>query len=306
MRITRRGVQLALGALWLLDATLQCQPYMFTSAFARDVIAPSAIGQPWVVAAPVGWAAQLISAHPVACNAGFAAAQLALALGLLLSRTARVALLASVAWSLAVWWLGEGLGGLLSGHGMLLTGSPGAVVLYAGLALAAYSPGDGRGEPPSGAGAVAWVLTWAAGGVLQALPGQNRPGDVAAALREAADGVPDWLARPTRYLAATVDHHVVVVVALTVLSLLIALAATVPGPPRLASALSGATLAAGFWAFGQGFGLVFSGKSTDPNSGPLLLLLALATAGARRHSPVDRSPSERVGLGPVSRAASGS
>ncbi len=41
MRVTRRGLQLALAALWLLDGALQFQPFMLTRGFAHDVIAPA-------------------------------------------------------------------------------------------------------------------------------------------------------------------------------------------------------------------------------------------------------------------------
>ena len=49
---TRRGVQIALGVLWLLDAALQLQPFMFTADFARQVLAPSGQDQPVWVSAP--------------------------------------------------------------------------------------------------------------------------------------------------------------------------------------------------------------------------------------------------------------
>src|SRR5450631_147919 len=42
--ITRRGVQVTLGVLCLVDAALQMQPYMFTAAFARQVLAPCRSG----------------------------------------------------------------------------------------------------------------------------------------------------------------------------------------------------------------------------------------------------------------------
>ena len=42
-----------------------------------------------------------------------------------------LALAASIAWALAVWWLGEGLGGVLTGAASPVTGAPGAALLYA-------------------------------------------------------------------------------------------------------------------------------------------------------------------------------
>jgi hypothetical protein len=303
MRITRRGLQLALAALWLLDAALQFQPYMFTRAFAHDAINPAGDGQPVFVAAPVHFAGHVIAAHPVAINAAFALVQLAIAIGLVVRRSSRLALIASLGWSASVWWLGEGLGGLASGHAMLLTGAPGAVLIYAVIALAAFPRDtlDGRGEAPGRVAVVGWVAIWIVGAVFQALPGQNSSNDLAAALRDDADGVPGWLAHPTRMLAANVDHHAAVVVALIVLPLLIAVAAIVPGVPRIAAATAGGLLATGFWVFGQGFGLLFSGESTDPNSGPLLILLAVATAAAvtTRCASVEAAPdTHALGVAP--------
>jgi hypothetical protein len=52
--------------------------------------------------------------------------------------TVKAALVGSVAWSLAVRWLGEGLGGLFTGTASPITGAPGAVLLYALIAVLAW------------------------------------------------------------------------------------------------------------------------------------------------------------------------
>ena len=49
----RRALQLALGMIWLLDAALQYQPYMFTKGFVSQVVQNSASGSPAVVADPI-------------------------------------------------------------------------------------------------------------------------------------------------------------------------------------------------------------------------------------------------------------
>jgi hypothetical protein len=54
---TRRGVQVVLGVLWLLDGALQLQPFMFTTDFAQRVLAPSGQHQPAWVAAPTDFSA---------------------------------------------------------------------------------------------------------------------------------------------------------------------------------------------------------------------------------------------------------
>jgi hypothetical protein len=131
---TRRALQLVLGMVWLLDAALQFQPYMFNSNFVTKTIEPTAAGDPGVVAGPVLWAAHVIAHHVALYNAVFATIQLVIAAGFFARRTVRPALAASMVWAVFVWWFGEGLGGILTG-GSPLVGAPGAVLLYALIAL---------------------------------------------------------------------------------------------------------------------------------------------------------------------------
>ena len=92
-----------------------------------------------------------------------------------------------------------------------------------------------------------------------------------------ADGEPGWLTGLENHAAALLDHHglaasIVLAVAL------IAIAGGIFLPPPLArSALILAlAVAAVIWVFGQAFGGLLAGGATDPNSAPLLALLALA------------------------------
>ena len=77
-RVTRRGLQIALGVVWLLDGALQLQPFMFGSGFASQVLSPAGDGQPGWVAAGVHWAAGLVGSSPAVWDALFAAVQLAI------------------------------------------------------------------------------------------------------------------------------------------------------------------------------------------------------------------------------------
>lgn len=177
----RRGLQVALGLVWLLDAALQYQPAMFTKTFPVMMLAPSGIGEPAFVSGPVLMAERLISGHVVPWNAMFATVQLALAAGLLCRATARAALAGTIAWSLAVWWLGEGLGGIFSTTANPLTGAPGAALLYAFLAVLAWPRAESasaaratsvaRGSPLGRGARVAWFVLWATmAGLMLAAP----------------------------------------------------------------------------------------------------------------------------------------
>ena len=96
----RRGLQIVLGMVWLLDAALQYQPYMFSSELRHGRAGPGRHGEPgacWPT--PPARAARIIGHDVVAWNAVFATIQLALAAGLLWRRTARAALEGTVGWA---------------------------------------------------------------------------------------------------------------------------------------------------------------------------------------------------------------
>jgi hypothetical protein len=289
IRIGRRGVQVALGLLWLIDGALQLQPFMFSPKFSAQVLLPAGSGQPGWVSAVMGDFARQIAVHPAAWNAGFAAVQLALGVGLLVPRLVRPALLASGLWAAGVWWLGEGFGGLLSGHASLVTGAPGAVVLYAVLAAAAWPPPgrvEGRdrpGQPVAAWFPLVWLVIWLGGAWLQLLPGQNRPADLSMEVSNSA-GAPGWLAHADT-LAASAASHGGALLFTVVVTLMAAVGVTGwrPGPLRATSAALGAGLAFVFWIVGENLGELYSGHATDPDSGPLLIVMALALLGSARH-----------------------
>ena len=284
-RITRRGVQVGLGVLWLVDAALQMQPFMFTAEFARQVLAPAGQGQPTWVVGPVDFFAGLITAHPAPLNTAFVLAQLALGIGFLLPRLVRPAIVGSLAWSAALWWFSEGLGGLASGHVSLVTGAPGAVLLYAVLALAAWPAIDHRNAPGPAMERVAgwfptsWAILWIGGGLLQLLPDQRGT----AALRDqigSTDGVPGWLASLHHDAGAVLSHGGnVPFIALVAVMALVGLAGLAGRPWRMAAAVVGAVAATAFWVLGQNIGQLYSGQATDPNTGPIIVLMAVALAG---------------------------
>jgi hypothetical protein len=278
----RRWLQLGLAALWVLDGVLQYQSFMFTKAFSQ-MLAGSAGGNPAFVADPVRWTAAIIAHSPVTANAAFATIQLALGLGIAWRPAVRVALAASVAWSVAVWWFGEGLGGVLSGGASPVSGAPGAVILYALLAVLIW-PASGRGGSfvaarPRGVAAARglWVVLWgslayfsvtAAGRTAQGLH------DLIAGL---AGGEPGWLASIDRGVAGALARHGrPASIALAVVLAAIAAGIFLPAPgARVAVALAVA-VALVIWVVGQDLGEVLAGNATDVNSGPLLALIALA------------------------------
>jgi hypothetical protein len=291
-----RKLQLALAALWLIDAVLQFQAAMFSQGFPR-MLGEAAAGNPVVVAGPVRWSAHQIGQHLTAASAAFAAVQLLLALGIAWRPTVRAALAASIAWALAVWWLGEGLGGVLTPAGSPLTGGPGAAVLYAVAGLALW-PAPAAGPSPFPAaralgvrGArLLWLLLWGGlAGLAVATAGQAAA--LAGQAGAMAAGQPAWL-RSLDAATAALLRHVGTPASLVMAAVFgaIAAAAFAPRPVARAGCVAAVAVAAAMWATGQDFGGAFTGMATDLNSAPLLALLALAYwpagGGARKAMPV--------------------
>ena len=279
---TRRLLQLVLAAIWLLDGLLQLQPFMFTKQFATQIIDPTAQGNPHAVAHSITWAAGIIEHHPVGTNAAFAAIQLLLGLGIACRPTVRAALAASVGWSLAVWWFGEGLGGVLTGGASPLSGAPGGVILYALLAVLLW-PTDREGPfpvaRPVGVAAARglWLLLWGSLVFFTLQSGNTGSQDMNAMIAGMADGQPDWLGAIIKHSASLVAHRgLAASIVLAVVLALVAVAVFLPSRLWRALIVLALVLSAVIWVVGEAVGGVFGGQGTDPNSGPLLALIALA------------------------------
>jgi hypothetical protein len=277
----RRGLQICLGAVWLVDAVLQFQPFMFGPFFVTQGIEPASNGNPAVVAGPATWASHLMLRHIAIYNATFATIQLLLAAGILWRRTLRPALAASIAWALFVWWFGESLGGILIG-GSPLTGVPGAVVLYALTAVllwpTARTPAGQQMSPatsgPLGArGAnLLWFVLWASFSYYLLLAGNRSPGAISG-IFSVTDGQPDWIASIMNAMSSLAGQRgLEISVVLAVMCAVVAVSVFAPRiiMPALILAMALGLL---FW-IAEGLGGIFTGQGTDPNTGPLLILLA--------------------------------
>ena len=196
-------------------------------------------------------------------------------LALLSRRHARLALSASIVWALSVWFVGEGLGGI-AGGGTLLAGAPGAALLYAVLACLAWpTRNPDIDQRPSWLAVPAWGGLWLVGAGLQ-LAASGTPGaSVAGTLRMAESASPRWVAGLDGQLLR-IGIPSAASAALIATFLLIALWVLVPGRARTVSIWLGVAVAIAGWVLVQGMGDLTSGQATDPNAGPLIVLLAVA------------------------------
>jgi hypothetical protein len=285
----RRGLQICLGLIWLVDAALQFQPYMFGPFFVTQGIRPAAAGNPAIVASSVNWASEVMLRHIGIYNAVFASIQLLIALGILWRRTVKPALAASVAWAVFVWWFAEGLGGILVGSSPL-TGIPGAAILYALIAILLW-PADRlewrRPSSPATSGPLGvraanllWLILWGSFSYYLLLPG-NRSPEAISGISSVTDGQPGWITSLMNGLSSLAGQRGTEIS--VVLAVLCAFAAvgvfgvTVIRPALILAMALGLL----FWAT-EGFGGILTGQGTDVNTGPILVLLAACYWPARR------------------------
>jgi hypothetical protein len=303
---SQRTVQIALGLFWILDAALQFQPYMFSKNFVNTFILANAAGQPLVIRWVITNVGHFLAPHVDVWNALFAVIQLAIGVGLLFRRTVRPALALSFPYVLGVWVFGEGLGMIFTGSATALTGAPGSVLMYALLGLmawpqAARSPARARIEEPVGVASsaaarglggpvtplVVWSGFWVLAAVLFLLPDNRTQTSISSSIIGMAPGNAHWYAHSLtsvgNHLNSTGTETAWV---LAVLSLVIGvgpLVARRPGPFLAAGAL----LSFLFWITGQGLlGGILTGSGTDPNTGPLVILMALAMVPTRQAEPL--------------------
>jgi hypothetical protein len=285
----------ALAALWAFDGLLQLLPRMFAMAMVASVLRPPTVGEPTWLAHLTQAVLVLGTDHLIAFNVGLAAVQIGLGVALWTrGGEATWPGWASLAWCAVVWVFGEAFGGLLTGQASLVTGAPGSVALYALLTWAAWPrPAPRRREH------LAWALagTWALGAALQAAPGfLTGPGLAGLLLGNVNPLQPAWVDALMRWGARGLGQHPVTA-DLALLGGMAALAAGIAWPrsrrAALALSLPAATL---IWAFGQAFGMLCMAMTTDPNTGPLLALLALAAWPRAEAAHLHGLPEERRDL----------
>ena len=298
MKPTRRGLEIALGLLWLLDGALQFQPFMFTKDFFADVLGMSSMGLPGFVSTVNLGVADQFMAHPVLFNSIFATLQVALGAGLLWPRTANLARGTSIAWALGVWVVGEGFGGLGMGGTGLLTGAPGAALLYAVLALALWPSAKQVGASVQNRRWVswAWLVVWGGIALLEFEPLNHAAGVPSAQLVNIGQGEPGWLAAVNSAVGGVFAGAGLIVAVLIGLCAVFAGVGVLDHRTRRAALVVGIVLASFSGIFGQDLGGVLTGQATDPGTGPLLVLFALSLwpVGNRIAGPVRSDVKESV------------
>ena len=284
----RRKLQLVLAGLWVLDGLLKLQPFMFTKDFAPMGLGEALDGAPGWLASPIRWASGIEQRNSISSMVAFALIELAVGFAIAWPRTVKLGLAACMVWVPFLWFFAEGLGGLASGSPSPFD-APGASILYLTLAVLLWPVEQGGLSEAarfigSRAAQAVWVVLWGLLAFLAFLPANTAPGTFSDAIAGNVEGAPSgyvWLLdHATR---AANGHGHALGIALGLALALVALSVLAPWPRAVrAGVVLAVVLAALIWVFAQGLGMPFQGMGTDPDTGPLLALIAIAYWPARR------------------------
>jgi hypothetical protein len=308
-RDLQRTFQLVLATVWLLDAVLQIQPFMFTAGSDgfSGMLHGVAGGNPSWIAHTITWNSSIVDHHPVLTNTPFALIQFLIGFGIVWKRTLKPALGLSIIWSIGVWWFGEGLGGLFSGGATPFGGGPGGVLFYAVLAVLLW-PREGSDQPFVAARTVGikaakaiWAVVWGILAVLSLVGSGRSPQALHDLVAGMNTGEPGWLAHIDRVSESFfLQHGTTAAVLLAIVCVLVAIGVYLPPQVAQVTLVVAIAVFAVIWVAVQDFGGVLAGGATDPNAGPLVIILALIywPLTVQRCRPGNRwSDSQRAGKG---------
>jgi hypothetical protein len=156
-----------------------------------------------------------------------------------------------------------------------LTGAPGAVLLYGLIGLMVWPNGRPGGLLNVRGCKTMWAALWLVMAWLWLLA----PSSNANATRDAINAAPSgmsWLSSAQDGVASVAKGNgLVIALVLAAASAAIGIAVASDWRPRCFLALS-IVLNLALWVLPQGLGGIFAGGATDPNAGPLLVLMACA------------------------------
>ena len=315
MLLSRKGLQRVLGVIWLIDGLLQLQPLMFTGNMINGIMKPILQGQPGPVESLLQFIVTTTTHNLTTVNLVIAVVQILLGLGFIFlsERWVKELVIASFFWALVVWFGGEGMSMLLTGTGSILTGAPGAVLLYPLLGLAVWprSPGQqpiGSGSAPvtSDDGllsrrALRYVLSafWFFAALLQLQPYWWQSGQISGAVGAMVGGgglnttLVDPVLKPLSTATANIEVPLNILLILVFLALGVGLALA-PNKYLRYFLIASIIMSVVVWYSAEALGMILSGMATDFNSGLLLILMALGV-WPRREATGQVVPSSAAG-----------
>jgi hypothetical protein len=296
MLLSRKTLQRILGVLWLIDGIIQLFPQMWTMNMVNGIMKPMLQGQPGLFEPSLQFIVNQTTLHLFKVNLLISVVQICLGLGFILlsDRWVKWLVFASIVWAFIVWYGGEGMNMLFTGTASILTGAPGAVLLYPLLGLAVIprtQPVAATQSATRKAGddgllsrrVLRYILAgfWCFAALLQLQQYWWNHGRISQAIGATVGmgGLNTVLVDPilTQIANATTSIETPLNIALIVVFLAIGVGLFVVKDEQVRPFLiASIVMSLLFWYFSEAFGNIFSGMATDFNSGLLVVVIALA------------------------------
>jgi len=309
MLLSRKTLQRIIGVLWLIDGILQLFPQMWTMNMVNGIMKPMLQGQPGLFEPSLQFIVTQTTLHLYEVNLLISVVQILLGLGFLFlsDRWVKWLVYTSIVWALIVWYGGEGMSMLLTGTASILTGAPGAVLLYPLLGLAVIprkQVATASEDAPRKKGDdgllsrkyLRWVLAgfWIFAALLQLQPYWWQQGQISQAIGAMVGqgGLNSVLIDPVlqQISNATANIEIPLNIILIVVFLAIGIGLAVVKDEHVRPFLiASIVVSLIFWYFSEAFGMIFTGMATDFNSGLLVVVIALACWPKRQTLSVSRS-----------------
>ncbi|MCL5068501.1 MAG: hypothetical protein M1368_09150 [Thaumarchaeota archaeon] len=290
---------IGLGALWALDGFLQLQPQMFTKDLPLQVIGMGLMGLPpelYLWSENILY--RILVPNIVLWNSIWAGLQLGIGFSLLIgsSRIKRIALVTSVVWGILVWLFGEGMAGLLTmtpeggffpGTPSMLSGFPGAALIYIVIALFLLLIPAERWVPLGRFSIVrdAPLILFLLEAAVQFAPAMWTSYGQSSIFAANIENLPVQLERYIVFLARYTIAHPILSNSLEVTAILLSAFGIFWARSHGLWAYSIALVWLGFvWWFALGLGAILTGLGTDPNTPLVIALLMVPGIAWRRYS----------------------
>ena len=181
------------------------------------------------------------------------------------------------------------------------------MIIYALLAVLLWPGSRGRAAPfiagqftGANVARALWLVLWGSLAYLTLLPATRAPKALGGMVSGMASGQPGWLSSVDNHLGAFLTSNgPAIAVVLAVALALVAVSVYLPRPAARAGVVLAIAMAAFIW-IAEGLGGMLTGGGTDPNSGPLLALLAVAYWPLASAFPATGQPNVVATAQPVS------
>ena len=160
---------------------------------------------------------------------------------------------------------------MLMGGTSLLTGAPGAALIYAVLAAVIWPP-----RLRVGWARAAWAALWVGGALFELQSVNHAAGVPGAQIANGALGEPGWVGAFDRTIGQALAGGGGLFAAVLGAAAVFAGLGVLAPATRKAALVTGLATAVFVGLVGQDLGGVLTGRGTDPGSGPLLFLLGVA------------------------------